>query len=383
MLYANAFNCDTILRVYVLGKAWPTPLPDSTPPTRHATDSVDSDTFDARSTTSDSITPLSPDHPLTHASSTLVPILRRTACMVVRVLLAMSPGLPASIVEVVAMSDSTYRKRFRSSYESSPSPSPPDLPLRNHYRVTYELVENDDEEDGDEEDGDEEEDEEIEESLDSDSEREDTEDEGPTTKDEDPAAGDKGLAAGDEGPDMRVESLVLGEDADVHEGQQRVASVMKTTMGKPLGLGYEALRRREIALGRAGCLTPPSPEWSSDSLFVSPTPSIVPSPISSPMIPLTVPSPVASPATTETGEFLTKLGARVEMQGELIHDHMVRLVELSPLLFERILEHKHARVAVTFRAIWRLVLALESWAGQTDAQRAALWHAISDTQMEN
>ncbi|GKF91141.1 hypothetical protein Tco_0274842, partial [Tanacetum coccineum] len=34
-------------------------------------------------------------------------------------------------------------------------------------------------------------------------------------------------------------------------------------------------------------------------------------------------------------------------------------------------------------AIWRLVLALESWAGQTDAQRAALWHAISDMQGEN
>ncbi|GJV68187.1 hypothetical protein Tco_1483696 [Tanacetum coccineum] len=29
------------------------------------------------------------------------------------------------------------------------------------------------------------------------------------------------------------------------------------------------------------------------------------------------------------------------------------------------------------------LLALESWAGQTDAQRAALWHGISDTHMEN
>nr|GFA32412.1 hypothetical protein [Tanacetum cinerariifolium] len=47
------------------------------------------------------------------------------------------------------------------------------------------------------------------------------------------------------------------------------------------------------------------------------------------------------------------------------------------------LEHEQKRLAVTFGAIWRLVLALESWAGQTDAQRAALWHAISDTQREN
>ncbi|GKB76648.1 hypothetical protein Tco_0943543, partial [Tanacetum coccineum] len=129
--------------------------------------------------------------------------------------------------------------------------------------------------------------------------------------------------------------------------------------------------------------TPPSPEWSSGSIHVSPAPSIVPSPLSSPMIPLTVPSPVASPATVETKGFLTELEARVEMQRGLIRDHTVRLEELSPALFERSLEHEQERVIVTFGAIWRPILALESWAGQTDAQRAALWHAISDTQREN
>ncbi|GKD91521.1 hypothetical protein Tco_1367028, partial [Tanacetum coccineum] len=56
---------------------------------------------------------------------------------------------------------------------------------------------------------------------------------------------------------------------------------------------------------------------------------------------------------------------------------------LQPDLFERSLEYEQERVAVTFRAIWRLVLALESWAGQTDTQRAALRHAISDIQGEN
>ncbi|GJU37896.1 hypothetical protein Tco_1186250 [Tanacetum coccineum] len=108
------------------------------------------------------------------------------------------------------------------------------------------------------------------------------------------------------------------------------------------------------------------------------------------MIPLTVPSPVASPATAEIEGFLTELGARVEMQGGLIHDHTVRLEELSLDLFERYdkdigelftrsmavrdeifsqryqfrsLKHEQERVVVTFGAIWRLVLALESWAG--------------------
>ncbi|GKE87572.1 hypothetical protein Tco_1565047 [Tanacetum coccineum] len=131
---------------------------------------------------------------------TLVPILRRTARMVVRVPPTMSSGLSASMEEVAAMSDSTFHKRFRSSYESSPSSSAPDLPSRKCYRGMSKLVEDDEEED------DEEEDEEIEESLDSDSVSEDAEDEGPTSEDEDPAAGDESLAAGDEGPGMGVKS---------------------------------------------------------------------------------------------------------------------------------------------------------------------------------
>ncbi|GKG18214.1 hypothetical protein Tco_0372512, partial [Tanacetum coccineum] len=46
--------------------------------------------------------------------------------------------------------------------------------------------------------------------------------------------------------------------------------------------------------------TPPSPEWSSGSLPISPSSSIVPSPISSPKIPLTIPSPVVSDGCTES-----------------------------------------------------------------------------------
>ncbi|GKD79688.1 hypothetical protein Tco_1342309 [Tanacetum coccineum] len=109
---------------------------------------------------------------------------------------------------------------------------------------------------------------------------------------------------------------------------------------------------------------------------------------------MTVPSPAASPAMAETKGFLTELRAQVKMQGRLIHDHTVRLGELSPYLFEwydrdiwelftrsravrdeifsqryqfRSLEHEQERVVVNFGAIWRLILALESWVGQTDA----------------
>ncbi|GJR21685.1 hypothetical protein Tco_0970212 [Tanacetum coccineum] len=140
--------------------------------------------------------------------------------------------------------------------------------------------------------------------------------------------------------------------------QQQAAPVVETTVGKPLGLGYGALRRREIAsregrmpsvfevgqgsgsvpkpkrLERVSALrqptlttwidpkdgiayidvpayplpappvqTPPSPEWSSGLLPISLAPSIISSPISSPMIPLTVPLPIASPVIAEIEGF--------------------------------------------------------------------------------
>ncbi|GKD98123.1 hypothetical protein Tco_1382020, partial [Tanacetum coccineum] len=228
-------------------------------------------------------------------------------------------------------------------------------------RGTSELVEDEEEED---------EDEEVEESSDSDSESEVAKEEGLTIEDEGLAAGDEGLAAGDEGPGMRVESLGLGRDEAVPEGQQRASLVMETAVCEPLGLGYEALRCREISLregqmpsvfevgqGSGSVLeperpervsalrqpilttwidledgrtyidvpaypppalpdqTPPSPEWSSSSLPIFSAPSTIPSPISSPMIPLIVPSPIALPATAEAEGFLTELGAQVEMQG--------------------------------------------------------------------
>ncbi|GKC22956.1 hypothetical protein Tco_1025106, partial [Tanacetum coccineum] len=94
--------------------------------------------------------------------------------MAVRVLPAMSPGLSASIAEVAAMFDSTFCKRFRSSYESLPY-----QPHRQTSFSTFELVKDDKEE------------------------SEDAEGEGPTAEDGDPAAGDEGLAAGDEGHSMR------------------------------------------------------------------------------------------------------------------------------------------------------------------------------------
>ncbi|GKD64161.1 hypothetical protein Tco_1306269, partial [Tanacetum coccineum] len=160
------------------------------PPACHDEESEGSGTSGARSTSSNSTAPLSPDHPLTHATPILVPSL-----------------------QVEAMSDSAFRKRFRSSYDSSPSPT---LLVWKRYRGMSEYIL----------DTDSEEDEEVEESSDSNSESEDAKDEGPTAGDEGPAVEDEGLAAGDEDP----------------------TPVVETSVGEPLGLGYGALRRRELAL---------------------------------------------------------------------------------------------------------------------------------------
>ncbi|GJW60799.1 hypothetical protein Tco_0110134 [Tanacetum coccineum] len=132
----------------------------------------------------------------------------------------------------------------------------------------------------------------------------------------------------------------------------------------------------------------PTPAHRSDTSYhlrgvwftpISPSPSIVPLPVSSPMILLTVPSPVATPATTKTEGFLTELGAQVEMQGGLIRDHAVRLEELSPALFKRY-DRDIRELFTRSGAVWMRFSSRGSWAGQTDAQRVALWYAISDSQ---
>ncbi|GKB77517.1 hypothetical protein Tco_0944412, partial [Tanacetum coccineum] len=70
--------------------------------------------------------------------------------------------------------------------------------------------------------------------------------------------------------------------------------------------------------------TPPSPNWSSGLLLVSPAPSAVSSLISSPMISLTVPLPIASPVTTLTATIL--------VDEDQFIDHTQRLDVMPPTL---------------------------------------------------
>ncbi|GKE58849.1 hypothetical protein Tco_1498034, partial [Tanacetum coccineum] len=276
----------------------------------------------------DPIDTQTPELPLTIAipislsestSPVLVPILRRTARMAVRVLPAMSSGLSASIAEVAAMSESAFCKRFRSSYESSLFVSPPDLPSWKRYRGTSELVEDSDEEDDEEDEG-------IEESMDFD------------RLSESHGMDDESHGLDDEGHSVESDRLDLEENEEaVPRGQQQTAPVMRTAgSGSTLesettwtdpedGMVYND--DPTYPTPAPHIQTPPSPEWTSGSLPISPLPSVVPlpvsSPVSSPMVPLTAPSPVASLVTAEIEGFLTELGAQVQMQGGLISDHVV------------------------------------------------------------
>ncbi|GKC99708.1 hypothetical protein Tco_1169983 [Tanacetum coccineum] len=121
--------------------------------------------------------------------------------------------MSARIAEATALSPSSFRKRYRSSYETPSPSSSPTLPIRKRYRGTSELVEDTKEE-----------------SSDSDTKREGSEDKGPGSDDE-------GHGLEDKGPSSEEE-----EEKAAPEGQQQEVLVVDTAVDKPLGLRYGALR---------------------------------------------------------------------------------------------------------------------------------------------
>ncbi|GKB17457.1 hypothetical protein Tco_0851380 [Tanacetum coccineum] len=269
---------------------------------------------------SDSTAPLSPDHPLTQASPTSTPtrvsVHRRTARMTVLTQPALSSGMSARIAQAAALPQSSFRKRYRSSYETPSPSSSSTLPIQKRYR-------------------------------------------------EDKVPG--------------------SEEEAAPEDQQQVVPVVDTTVREPLGLRYGALRCHELALGEGSVPstfeTPPSLEWSSGSLPVSPSSLVVLSPIGSPVTTL------ASNISVDEDQFL-EVRAQLELYGSILCDHTQRLDALTPTLFDgydRDLRELYTRPGAFRDEIFsqRPVLALEAWAGQTDAQRAALWHVTYDIQREN
>ncbi|GJR78676.1 hypothetical protein Tco_0149461 [Tanacetum coccineum] len=288
-----------------------------------------------------------------------------TACMVVRVQPTMSPGCSARIAEVAAMSDVAFHKRFRSPYESLPSPSHT-LPVWKRYRGTSKLVLSTDSEAnelGDEED-----------SLDSDSGSEGAEDEGPT--------------AG-----MRIPLVA--------EGDQRYSTF---EVGQGSGSAPEPVRSERVSAFRQPTLTtwtdpedgtiyidvptypppappvqtPPSPDWTLGSLPISPPHSDVPSHVSSPLISLTVPSPVVIPTATIPVDEDQFIEIDRDVRELYTRSGAVRDEIFSQRYQFRSLEQGQERAVMTFGALWRPVLALEAWAGHVDTRMASMSRAGYD-----
>ncbi|GKF52409.1 hypothetical protein Tco_0159319, partial [Tanacetum coccineum] len=137
------------------------------------------------STLSNSTTPFSPDHPLTHLSPTPTPTLVLFPCRTARMAMRTQPTLSPGI----------------SSYKTSSPSSSLTLLVRKRYRGTSELIlDTDSERDGEDTKGDEEDTErdEEDESLDANDDRERSDDEGHGLGYEDHGLGGKGLALEEE-----------------------------------------------------------------------------------------------------------------------------------------------------------------------------------------
>ncbi|GKA22270.1 hypothetical protein Tco_0708232 [Tanacetum coccineum] len=239
---------------------------------------------------SDSTTPLSPDHPLTHVSPTLTPTRVSFHCKTARIAMltqqTLSLGMSSRIAEAAALSLSYFCKRYISSYEILSSSLT--LPVRKRYRGTSELILDTDRE------GDELREEGTEEDADDERESQGLDDEGQGLDNE-------GHSLDDESQGLEDEGLGLEEEEVVPDGQQQAVPVVETATSEPLGLGYGALRHRELTVGNdrvytdilayvplaAPVQTPSSLEWSFGSLPVLPSSPVVLSPIASPVATLT------------------------------------------------------------------------------------------------
>ncbi|GKB29585.1 hypothetical protein Tco_0868986 [Tanacetum coccineum] len=251
------------------------------------------------SDSSDSTTPMSPDHPLTYVSPTPTPTQvsfhRRTARMVVRTQPTLSPGMSARIAETTALSPSSFRKRYRSSYETSSSSSLT-LPGRKRYRGLK----------------------------------------------------DAGFGLEEEEADQAV--LVV----------ETALSKFIPPPPHPLRLGYGALRRHELAVeedqvpstfevGQSSRSVPEQEGVERISAFRQPT--------------------LVTWVDPEDDRVYTDVLAYAPPAAPIQTPLHLLSGRLVPYQF-RSLESEQERTAITFGALWRLVLALKAWTRRVDTRLA-------------
>ncbi|GKC45123.1 hypothetical protein Tco_1062845, partial [Tanacetum coccineum] len=214
------------------------------------------------------------------------------------------------------------------------------------------------------------------ESSDLDTKREGLEDEGPGLEDEDPRLEDEDPRLEDEGHGSKDEGPGSEEEV-APEGQQQEVLVVDIAADKPLGLGYGVLRRYELALGEGS--VPSTFEIGQISRSMSKHQRVEETPTPRPRVRTTWVDPVDDKVYTE---FLVDVPpARVptlfEGYDRDLRELYTRLRDVRDEIFSqryrlRSLKQEQERATVTFSAIWRQVLALKSWTGYVDAQRAEM-----------
>ncbi|GJW51583.1 hypothetical protein Tco_0092934 [Tanacetum coccineum] len=315
--------------------------------------------------------------------------------MTVRAQPAMSPGHLARLAEAMALSNSAFCKRYRSSYETPSLSSSLTLLVRKRYRGTSELIIDTDSEEDElgEEDTKEDREDESDGDHGLDDESQGLDDEGHGLGDEDHGLDDESQGLDDEGHglndrDHGLDDESQGLDDEGHGLGDEGHGLDDESQGlEDEGLGLEEEEVVPEGQQQAVPVTPPSLEWSLGSLLVSPSSPIVLSPIA---------SLVATPTATisvDKDQFI-KIRAQLELHKSILHDHTQRLDALPPTLVAdidrdvrelytrsgavrddifleryrfRSLEREQERATVTFSAIWKPMLALEACAGQNVA----------------
>ncbi|GJS83137.1 hypothetical protein Tco_0749678 [Tanacetum coccineum] len=220
------------------------------------------------------------------SSDSTAPLTTSMACVLRR---PYSGHVKPDISEATTLSLSSFRKRYRSSYETpSSSSSSPTLLVQKRYWGTSELILDIDSE------GDELREEDTEEDVEDESQGLDDESQG--LDDESQGLDDEGQGLEDEGPNMKEE-----EEASP-EGQHQAVLVVDIA-GRAIDL-HQTFQL--ITTSLTPIQTPPSHEWWLGSLPISPSSPVVPSPIA---------LLVATPATTisvDEDQFI-EVGAQLEL----------------------------------------------------------------------
>ncbi|GJZ23385.1 hypothetical protein Tco_0560844 [Tanacetum coccineum] len=303
--------------------------------------------------------------------------------------------MSARIAEATALSPSSFRKRYRSSYETSSSSLT--LLIWKRYRGTSELIldiysegdelgEEDNEEDESSDADDEREGQDLDdEGQDLEDEGQDLDDEGQDLDDEGQGLNDGGQGLEDEGPGMKEEEEAAPEVSSRHRALESIEEIAPSTY--KVGQSSRSVPEQEGVKRISAFRQPTLITWVylEDDRVYTDIPAYAP-----PTTPIqTPPSPewLLATISIDDDQFI-KVGAQLELYGSILHDHTQCLDALPPTLvadIDRDVRELYTRSGAVRDEIFsqRPVLALEAWTGQTDAQRAALWHDIYNIQREN